>query len=143
MCRSAERGFTLFNVLAVVIFLGILAAIVVRDLGIEDLDDPVARPRSDILTIETALNLYLMDNSRYPTTEQGLTALVRRPDEANLKNWRDGGYLPEVPKDPWGNEYLYSNPGKHGQIDVYTLGRDGRPGGEGLDDTIGNWHLKD
>jgi general secretion pathway protein G len=143
MCRSAERGFTLFNVLAVVIFLGILAAIVVRDLGIEDLDDPVARPRSDILTIETALNLYLMDNSRYPTTEQGLTALVRRPDEPNLKNWRDGGYLPEVPKDPWGNEYLYSNPGKHGQIDVYTLGRDGRPGGEGLDDTIGNWHLKD
>ena len=138
-----RRRITLVKIFVVAIVLVILVWIVASDLGIEDLDDPIAAAKSHIRVLETNLTLYRMDNSRYPTTEQGLAALVQRPDDPNIKNWKDGGYLHEVPRDPWGNEYLYANPGQYGQIDIYTLGRDGHAGGEGLDDTIGNWNLKD
>ncbi len=96
---------------------------------IEDLDDPVAKAKSDIRTIETVLTLYQLDNMRYPTTQQGLKALVQRPDDPNVKTWRKGGYLARIPKDPWGRGYYYASPGQYGEIDIFTLGRDGRVGG--------------
>ena len=83
-----------------------------------------------------------LDNFAYPTSEQGIDALVSKPADPNIKNWKAGGYLGRLPKDPWGNEYQYLNPGQNGEIDIYTFGRDGRPGGEGTDADIGNWELE-
>lgn len=135
-------GFTLIEIMVVVIILGILAAIVAPNV-IGRIDDAqVTRAKSDLRGIENALDFYRMDNFQYPTSEQGLEALVTRPNDPNLRNWKTGGYLDRVPKDPWGNPYVYLNPGNHGEIDIYTLGRDGRPGGEGLDADIGNWELE-
>ena len=85
------------------------------------------------------MKFYRLDNFTYPTTEQGIEALVTQPQDPNIRNWKPGGYLDRLPKDPWGNPYLYLNPGNNGEIDIYTLGRDGTPGGEGLDADIGNW----
>ena len=92
--------------------------------------------------IENAMKFYRLDNFQYPTTEQGLEALVTKPNDPAITNWKAGGYLDRVPKDPWGNPYQYLNPGNNGEIDIYTLGRDGRPGGEGIDADIGNWNLE-
>jgi general secretion pathway protein G len=83
-----------------------------------------------------------MDNFRYPTTDQGLPALVTRPADPNLKNWKEGGYIDSVKKDPWGNEYAYISPGTRGDYDLYTLGADGQPGGEGMDADIGSWNIE-
>ena len=141
--RQETSGHILVKISVVVIILGILAVIVTGNIYVDDFDDPIAQPKADILGIESALKLYRLDNSHYPTTEQGLAALVERPDGLNLKNWKDGGYLHRLPTDPWGNDYHYASPGQHGPIDIYTLGRDGRVGGEGLDDTIGNWNFQD
>ena len=142
--RQKTSAHIFVKVSIVVIILGILVAIVTPNvINVDDFDDPIAHAESDIRSFEDVLKLYRLDNSQYPTTEQGLAALVQRPDVPNLKNWRDGGYLDHLPKDPWGNDYLYANPGQHGPIDIYTFGRDGRVGGEGLDDTIGNWNLRD
>ena len=98
----------------------------------------VTAARQDLLGIEGALKLYRLDNFNYPTTEQGLEALVTKPADPGLRNWK-GSYLPRTPKDPWGIPYLYLNPGNNGEIDVYTLGRDGQPGGDDEDADIGNW----
>lgn len=139
-----QRGFTLIEIMVVVIILGILAAIVAPNV-IGRIDDAqITRVQSDLRGIENALNFYRMDNFSYPTSEQGLQALVTKPADPNIRNWKAGGYLDrkQPPKDPWGNPYLYLNPGNHGEVDVYTLGRDGRPGGEGLDADIGNWDLE-
>ncbi len=136
-----SRGFTLIEIMVVVIILGILAAIVAPNV-IGRIDQAqVTRVQGDLRGIENALKMYRLDTYSYPTTEQGLEALVNKPADPNLRNWKPGGYLDRLPKDPWGNDYLYLNPGNHGEIDVYTLGRDGRPGGEGLDADIGNWNL--
>ena len=86
-----------------------------------------------------ALDLFRLDNYRYPTTDQGLQALVTKPDDPNIKNWKPGGYLERLPKDPWGNPYQYLNPGVHGEIDVFSYGADRAPGGEGNDADIGSW----
>lgn len=140
---AAMRGFTLIEIMVVVVILGILAAVAVP--RIMDRPDAarVTKARQDIRTIESALKLYRLDNFGYPSTEQGLEALVEKPAiQPEPKNWKPGGYLERLPTDPWGEPYHYRNPGEHGEIDVYTYGRDGRPGGEETDADIGNWNLQ-
>ena len=139
--RSA--GFTLIEIMVVVVILGILAALVAPNV-IRRVDDArITKAQQDIRADETALNLYRMDNFRYPTTEQGLQALVKRPADPNIRNWKEGGYIDGMKKDPWGNEYAYISPGtRGGEYDLYTLGADGQPGGEGPDADIGNWTIE-
>ena len=137
-----SAGFTLIEIMVVVVILGILAALVAPNV-IRRIDDArVAKAKQDIRAYETALNLYRMDNFRYPTTEQGLEALVTRPVDPNIRNWKDGGYIDGIKKDPWGNDYAYLAPGSRGDYDLYTLGADGQPGGEGQDADIGNWNIE-
>lgn len=134
------RGFTLIEVMVVIVILGILAALVVpRVLSRPDEARAVAA-KQDLAVISQALKLYRLDNQRYPSAEQGLGALIVKPETAPLPpNWKPGGYLERLPKDPWGNAYLYVNPGLHGEIDVLSYGADGKPGGDGLDADIGSW----
>jgi general secretion pathway protein G len=139
--RSAAlvRGFTLIEIMVVVVIIGLLAAIIAPNV-IGQLDTAaVNRAKQDIRSIETALNLYRLDNHRYPTTDQGLEALVTNPGETVAPNWKS--YLPSLPQDPWNNPYHYMNPGQRGQFDVFTYGADGQEGGEEIDADIGNWDL--
>lgn len=141
--RAARlSGFTLIEVMVVVVILAILAAMVVPKLMSRPDEARVVAARQDISTIMQALRLYRLDNLRYPTTEQGLAALVARPTVAPLPpNWKSGGYLERLPRDPWGNAFQYLNPGIRGEIDVFSFGADGVAGGEGLDADIGSWGL--
>ena len=135
-----QRGFTLIEIMVVVIIIGLLAAIVAPTV-INRIDDAqITKAKADISSIENGMKLYRLDNFAYPTTEQGIEALVTQPNDPNVRNWKAGGYISDMPVDPWGNAYLYLNPGNNGEIDIYTLGRDGRPGGEGIDADIGNWN---
>lgn len=134
------RGFTLIEVLVVVAILGILAAIVVP--RIMDRPDEAKRVAAgaDVRAIVQMLKLYRLDNGNYPTTDQGLVALVQKPTTNPVpNNWKQGGYLDHLPKDPWGSDYQYLNPGTHGEIDVFSLGADRARGGEGNAADIGNW----
>jgi general secretion pathway protein G len=141
MQQRQQYGFTLIEIMVVVIILGILAAIVAPNvIGRVD-DAQITKAKTEIRNLESSMKFYRLDNFAYPTTEQGIDALANKPADPNVKNWNTGGYIPRVPKDPWGNEYLYLNPGTNGEIDIYTLGRDGQPGGEGVDADIGNWNL--
>ena len=141
--QMRQRGFTLIEIMVVVIIIGLLAAIVAPQVISRVDDAQIEKARADVRNIETALKFYRLDNFAYPTTEQGIDALVTKPNDPSIRNWKDGGYLDRVPKDPWGNTYLYLNPGNNREIDIYTLGRDGRPGGEGIDADLGNWNIGD
>lgn len=135
-----ERGFTLLELMVVVVIIGILAlAIVPRVIDRPD-HARMARAEQDIAVLENALNLYRLDNLAYPTTAQGLKALVEKPTIEPLpSNWASDGYIRRLPKDPWGRDYLYLVPGVHGEIDVFSHGADGEAGGTGSDADIGNW----
>ena len=134
------RGFTLIELMVVIVILGVLAALVVPRVMSRPDEARVVAARQDIAAIGQALKLYKLDNRRYPTTAQGLQALVTRPAEAPVPdNWKS--YLDRLPRDPWGNPYQYLNPGLHGEVDVLSLGADGKPGGEGFDADIGSWQL--
>jgi len=133
-----SRGFTLIEILVVVVILGILAMIVVPRVMEEPGRARVVRTKQDIASIVAALNIYKLDNFIYPTTEQGLEALVTKPSgQPEAPNWSQR--LDRVPKDPWGHPYQYMHPGQHGDIDVYSFGSDGKSGGEGDAADIGNW----
>jgi general secretion pathway protein G len=136
--RCSVQGFTLIEILVVVVILGILAAIVVPKVMEHPGEARQVRAKQDIQAIVTALNTYKLDNYTYPTTEQGLDALVHKPGSApEAPNWH--GYLDKIPKDPWQRPYLYLRPGTHGDMDVFTYGADGKPGGESEDADVGNW----
>lgn len=134
------RGFTLIEIMVVVVILGILASLVVPRVMSRPDEARAVSARQDTKAIGAALELYRLDNYVYPSTAQGLAALVERPQgDPPAPNWKAGGYLDRVPVDPWKRPYLYLNPGVHGEVDVYTLGADGAPGGEGPNADVGNW----
>lgn len=138
--RSMQKGFSLIELVVVIVILGILASLVAPQI-MGNVDKAlVQQAKTDMKSIETALKLYKLDNFNYPTTEQGLEALVSKtsiPPEP--RNFKKDGYLERLPKDPWGREYIYLSPGDHGDFDIITYGRDGVPGGEDQDADIGNW----
>jgi len=138
--RSAEHGFTLVELMVVIVIIGLLATIVV--INVLPLGDKgrITKAKADISSIEGALDLYKLQNGAYPTTSQGLEALVSAPAGVDAAKYQAGGYLKnKLPVDPWGHPYLYASPGQHGEADVWTLGADNREGGEGANADIGSW----
>jgi general secretion pathway protein G len=138
--HRVQRGFTLIEVMVVIAILGILAALIVPKIMSRPDEARRVAAKQDIGTMMQALNLYRLDNGRYPSSDQGLKALVEKPTTDPVpNNWKEGGYLERLPNDPWGNPYEYLNPGAHGPIDVLSYGVDGKSGGEGNDADIGSW----
>ncbi len=135
-----SKGFTLIEVMVVIVILGVLAALIVpRVMGRPD-EARIVAAKQDLAAISQALRLYKLDNRRYPTTEQGLQSLLTKPTTAPVPdNWKKGGYVEKLPKDPWGHPYHYLAPGTHGEFDVFSYGADGQPGGEDADADIGGW----
>ena len=141
--KARQRGFTLIEIMVVVVIIGLLAAVIVPNLMGNVDQARVSKARQDIQAIETALTMFRLDNARYPTTDQGLKALIQQPTDPSIRNWRPGGYVKKPSRDPWGNDYQYVYPGTHGaEYDLYSTGADGQPGGEGLDADIGNWDVQ-
>jgi len=139
--RSA--GFTLIEIMVVVVIIGLLAAMIVPSVVGHVEQARVTRAHQDIQALGTALTMYRIDNFKYPTTDQGLKALIERPADPTIKNWREGGYIGQGSlKDPWGNDYQYVYPGTHGhEYDLYSLGANGEEGGTDSSSVIGNWNL--
>jgi general secretion pathway protein G len=140
-----QRGFTLIELMVVIVILGILAGLIIPRIMGRPEEARRMKARVQIESIETALKLYKLDNGSYPTTEQGLQALVEAPTVGQLpKAWRDGGYLEKgkVPKDPWDNEFVYLSPGVNSDFDLISYGADGEPGGEDINKDINNWELE-
>lgn len=136
-----QSGFTLIELMVVVVIIGVLAAIVVPKVMDRPDEARVTKARADIRTLESALNLYKLDNFVYPNTDQGLVALVSKPaGSPEPRNWKQ--YMDRMPKDPWGNDYQYLAPGVQGTIDIFSLGADGQPGGDEVRADIGNWDLQ-
>mgnify|MGYP006117739237 CR=1 FL=1 len=137
---NKSTGFTLIEIMVVVVILGILGALVVPKLMSRPDQAKVTVAKGNIKAIETALNIYKLDNHNYPSTNQGIEALVNKPSGSpTANNWSSDGYLDSLPVDPWGNEYLYLSPGQHASYDLYSLGADGQDGGEDVNKDIGNW----
>ena len=138
--RGLARGFTLVEIMVVVVIIGILGALVVPKLMGRTGESRVTAARVDISTLMQALKLYKLDNQRYPTTEQGLKSLIEKPSTGPSANgWKSGGYVEKLPKDPWGNPYQYLSPGVKGEVDLFSYGADGQPGGTGEDTDVGSW----
>ncbi|ATP43529.1 type II secretion system major pseudopilin GspG [Pseudomonas kermanshahensis] len=140
--RNRQRGFTLMEIMVVIFIIGLLIAVVAPSvLGNQD-KAMRQKVMADLATLEQALDMYRLDNLRFPSNEQGLAALVKKPAQEPLpRSWRSDGYVRRLPEDPWGTPYQYRMPGEHGRVDVYSLGADGVPGGEGQDADLGNWAL--
>jgi len=139
----AAKAFTLIEVMVVVVILGILAAIIVPKIMSRPDQARVVKAKQDIVAIQNALDLYKLDNGFYPTTDQGLDALVKKPTTDPMpESFKQGGYLKEVPKDPWGHAYQYLNPGLHSELDIFSYGANGKAGGDGINADIGNWNTK-
>jgi general secretion pathway protein G len=136
-----NRGFTLLEIIVVVAIIAILAAYIAPKVAGRVDDARIAKAKSDIRVLESSLELYKLDNFVYPSTEQGLEALVNKPSGPDLRNWRDGGYIKKLNRDPWGNDYRYAYPGSNGEFDVFSMGADAALGGEGEAADIGNWNL--
>lgn len=138
--RKQQGGFTLLEIMVVIVILGLLAAMVLPNvLGNKESAD-IKKAVADIVALENALDMYKLDNSVYPTTEQGLEALVQKPTiSPEPRNYRDGGYVKRVPQDPWRNDYMLLSPGENGKIDIFSAGPDMQAGTE---DDIGNWNLQ-
>lgn len=137
----SQKGFSLIEIMVVVVILGILASIVVPKIISRPDEARVVQAKQNILAIQNALDLYKLDNGMYPSTDQGLMALVEKPTSSPTPgDWKQ--YLKSLPKDPWGRDYMYLNPGEHGDVDIFTYGADGQPGGTGIDAEIGNWDAR-
>ena len=142
MRRASARGFTLIEILVVIVIVGVLAALIVPNVISRPDEARATVAKSDIAAIMSALTLYRLDNQRDPTGEQGLAALVAKPEQPPVPpNWKPGGYLEKMPKDPWGRPYVYLNPGVRGEVEVMSFGADGQSGGSGPDADIGSWEL--
>lgn len=143
--KTGNRGFTLIELMVVIVILGILAAVIApKVIGRTD-EAKVTEAKVQISNIETALKMYKLDNGAYPSTEQGLDSLVKKPETGSIpKSWREGGYLEKkkIPVDPWGNPYVYASPGMNGDFDLISYGADGVRGGEGFDKDIENWSIE-
>jgi general secretion pathway protein G len=137
----SNQGFTLLEIIVVVTIIAILAAYIAPKVAGRVDDARISKAKSDIRVMESSLELYKLDNFVYPSNDQGLDALVNRPSGENLRNWREGGYIKKLTKDPWGNEYRYAYPGSNGEFDIFSLGADAVAGGEGEAADIGNWNL--
>jgi general secretion pathway protein G len=136
--RRKTRGFTLLELMVVVVIIGVLAALIAPAVLDRADDAKVTAARTDVTNLMNALKLYRLDNGRYPSSDQGLDALVNRPTTGSVpSNWKT--YLDKLPSDPWQHPYQYANPGVHGEIDVFSYGADGQAGGEGKDADIGSW----
>jgi general secretion pathway protein G len=139
--HKKQTGFTLLEVMVVIMIIGGMAALIVPNLIGNKSKADIQKEKSDITALENALDMYNLDNSIYPTTDQGLEALVSEPESTpTARNYRDGGYIKRLPQDPWGNDYILNNPGENGKIDVLSVGLDGE---EGTEDDIGNWNLNE
>jgi general secretion pathway protein G len=140
--RQSTRGFTLIEIMVVVVIIGLLAAFILPNVFGNVEKAQISRVKGDLQGLETALTMYKLDNYKYPSTDLGLAALVQRPNDPTVRNWREGGYLRRISKDPWGNPYQYVYPGTRGQeYDLYSFGADSQEGGEGKNADIGNWNL--
>ncbi|MCR9105910.1 MAG: type II secretion system major pseudopilin GspG [Gammaproteobacteria bacterium] len=144
MKAMKSAGFSLVEILVVVVIMGLLISIVAPTVLNQADEARIQKARADFKNIETALKMYRLDNFVYPTTEQGLQALVEPSSlDPQPRNFRQGGYLEELPSDPWGRPYLYLSPGENKDVDIYSLGADGLSGGEGQNGDIGNWKVQD
>ena len=139
--HKRQKGFTLLEIIVVVAIIAILAAYIAPKVAGRVDDARISKAKSDIRVLESSLELYKLDNFSYPSTDQGLEALTTKPGGAELKNWRKGGYIKKLSKDPWGNEYQYQYPGTNAEFDIFSLGADAAVGGSGEGADIGNWNL--
>ena len=140
MTKTSNSGFSLVEILVVLVIMGLLISVVAPTVLNRADEARVQKAQADFKSIETALKIYRLDNYVYPTTEQGLEALVERSTlDPEPRNFKEGGYLEDLPIDPWGRPYLYLSPGENGDVDIYSLGADGLSGGEGQNADVGNW----